>query len=74
MPKRWNPVVDAKLKTEMCPGGPGHAKGPHFKSQCVFCRQVAHLEAPPIPDIPAVVEPAPKAPAKKSSSKKKTLV
>jgi hypothetical protein len=79
--RKWNPIIDARLKTEMCPGGRGHNPGPRFKSQCTFCRTTAHLapppEAEPIP-VPEPVITVP-TPEKKgfvpvSKTKKKKLV
>lgn len=72
MPRRWDPLIDQKLKTEMCPGGRGHNPGPRFKSQCVLCRQMAHL-APPEPAPATVPVPASvpeQAPVLKEASKK----
>lgn len=61
MPRRWNFAIDQKLKTELCPGGAGHASGerPHTKAQCVLCRTLAHTEplAPaPTPEAEKPVE------------------
>lgn len=43
MPRFTDPVLLARLKKEMCPGGPGHLSTSHFKSSCTLCRTQAEL-------------------------------